>query len=225
MDPLASLIAASIAFVGSHFALSHPLRAPLAGRLGEQRFQALYSVVAIAAFVWMYFAFKAAPITTPLWTGFDDASWAVATLITLVAMVLLAGSFVGNPALAVPGAEKAARAEPHGVFRVTRHPMMWSFALWAISHIIAAPTARTLVVASAILLLALVGSRMQDRKKEALMGEAWAEWESKTSYWPRFGALLSAGAVPWIGGIVLWLALSWIHLPLGGWAAGVWRWL
>ena len=51
MDPLLSLVAASTAFVGSHFALSHPLRAPLVGALGEAGFRVLYSLVALAAFV------------------------------------------------------------------------------------------------------------------------------------------------------------------------------
>lgn len=92
------------------------------------------------------------------------------------------------------------------------------------SHVVAAPTARTLVLASAIMFLALVGSHLQDRKKEALMGEAWSAWESKTSYWPRWGRLLSVGAGPWVVGTALWLGLSWLHQPLAGIAAGAWRW-
>ncbi len=225
MEPLSTLIAACTAFVGGHFAMSHPLRAAMVRRLGEQGFQAVYSIIVLAAFIWMYFAFKAAPSSTPLWSGFDNISWAIGSVIALVAMVLIAGSFSGNPAMAIPGAEKAAQAEPSGVMRVTRHPMMWGAALWAISHIIAAPTARTLVLATAILILALVGSHMQDRKKRMLMGEDWATWSSKTSYWPRWSKLFSAGLLPWVIGIALWLGISWIHQPLGGWDAGIWRWL
>ena len=58
---LVSLLAASIAFVGTHFALSHPLRAPLVGALGDGGFMGLYSVVAAGCMAWMYFAFTAAP--------------------------------------------------------------------------------------------------------------------------------------------------------------------
>ncbi|WP_128891345.1 NnrU family protein [Erythrobacter sp. HKB08] len=225
-DALISLIAASIAFVGSHFAMSHPLRAGMVRVLGEGGFMGVYSLVSAACMAWMYFAFKAVGAgAPPLWPGFDDVSWAIASLLTLVAMILFAGSLVGNPALPAPGAEKAARAEPAGVFKVTRHPMMWGFGLWAISHIVAAPTARTLVVAGAILVLALVGARLQDRKKEALMGEAWQEWESRTSYWPRWASLPTVGIFPLVGGIALWLGISWAHIPLGGWEAGIWRWL
>ncbi len=225
MDPLTSLIAACVAFVGSHFAMSHPLRAPMVRMLGEKGFLGVYSLVSLAAFVWIVLAFRAAPAGTPLWPGFGDLAWGIASVLTLVAMVLLAGSFAGNPALPETPPEKAAQAEARGVFAVTRHPMMWAFALWAIAHIVAAPTERTLVTAGAIGILALLGAHLQDRKKRALMGEAWSAWESRTSFRPRFGRLFGAGWIVWIAGLVLWLALSAAHMGLAGFDAGVWRWI
>lgn len=226
VDPLAELIAASVAFVGSHFAMSHPLRAPMVRMFKPLGFTLVYSVVSLAALFWMITAFGNAPKTTPLWPGFDDVSWIVGSVLTLAAMVLFAGSFAGNPALPHPGAEKlASTKEPTGVFAVTRHPMMWAFGLWAIAHILAAPTARTLVFAGAIGVLALLGAHLQDRKKEAAMGEAWAAWEARTTYWPRWSRLLSAGWLWWAIGIVLWLGFTHAHQAMGGWAAGVWRWL
>jgi len=226
MDPqLVSLIAASAAFVGTHFIMSHPLRAPMVKVLGDAGFQGVYSVVSLATVVWMYFAFKAAPASTPLWSGYDDVSWMIGSLLALLAMVLIAGSYVGNPAMPMPGAEDAARKEPAGAFRVTRHPMMWGFALWAVSHMIAAPTGRTLVVCLAVAILALVGAHFQDSKKAVQMGDAWSEWQSKTSYWPRLGQIGAINWKVWASGAVIWLAASWAHVPAGGGAAGVWRWI
>ncbi|MXP10643.1 NnrU family protein [Pseudoblastomonas halimionae] len=226
VDPLAELVAASVAFVGSHFAMSHPLRAPMVRVLKPFGFMLVYSAASFATLFWMVSAFGNAPVTTPLWPGFGDFSWMVASVLTLVAMVLLAGSFAGNPAFPQPGAEKlAATKQPKGVFAVTRHPMMWAFALWAVAHIIAAPTARTLVVATAIGILALVGAHLQDRKKEALLGDAWAAWEAKTSYWLRWGKLLTTGWLWWAIGLALWLGITHAHQAMGGWAAGVWRWV
>ena len=147
--------------------------------------------------------------------------WIVASIITLLALVLFAGSLIGNPALPAPNAEKAALQAPSGVFKVTRHPMMWGFGLWAFAHLIAAPTSRTVVVALAIGVLALIGARLQDRKKELLMGDAWRQWEANTSYWPRLGRIFSVGIVPWIGGIAIWLGATWWHTM----DAGVWRWV
>ena len=55
------------------------------------------------------------------------------------------------------------------------------------------------------------------------MGDAWATWERRTSYWPRWGKFLSVGAVPLVGGVVLWLIASWLHFYVAGIPAGLWR--
>jgi uncharacterized membrane protein len=222
-EALSGLIAANVAFVGSHFAMSHPLRAPMVKAMGAGGFQIAYTLVSVATLAWVYFAFKAAPPADL--PGSGTIGWIIATALTIPAMILLAGSLIGNPALPTPMAEAQARATPRGVFTVTRHPMMWGIGLWALSHIVLWWSIRTLIVALAMGILALVGARMQDAKKEVLMGDAWAEWESKTSYWPRWGKLLLVGPVPLGVGLALFLGFSWLHLWLAGIPAGVWKWL
>ena len=226
MDPLVSLVAASLAFVGTHFALSHPLRAPLVGVLGENGFRGVYSLVALGTFVWAVTAFRAVgPGGAMLWNGMGEIPWIIATIVMLLASVLLAGSFVRNPALPDPRAARHAEAGPHGVFYMTRHPMMWSFALWAAMHVLLSPTPRQFVLAGAVGFLALVGAHMQDRKKEQLMGAAWEGWEAQTSYWPRLGRIGKAGAAAWIGGLVIWLGATYGHIHANGVPAGMWRWV
>lgn len=220
---LIELVAANVAFVGTHFAMSHPLRAPLVGVLKEGGFSTAYSLVSAATLFWVYLAYTAAPAADL--GGSGDIGWIVATLLTLPALVLLAGSLGGNPALPTPAAEKQARAAPKGVFLVTRHPMMWAIGIWAVSHVVLWASLRSVITAVAMGFLALVGAYLQDRKKEALMGDAWADWESKTSYWPRWGMIFSAGLTYWLIGAILWLALSWAHIPLGSMPAGIWRWI
>jgi uncharacterized membrane protein len=219
---LIMLAAANAAFVGTHFAMSHPLRAPMVKALGAGGFQGVYTLVSAATLAWVYFAFVAAPPADL--PGSGEAGWIIATILTLPAMILLAGSLIGNPALPTPQAEAQARATPRGVFLVTRHPMMWGIGLWAISHLVLFWSTRTMITAFATGVLALVGARFQDAKKELLMGDAWAEWESKTSYWPRWGKLLSVGPVPLLAGTGLFLLASWIHLWRAGIPAGVFRW-
>lgn len=217
-----TLIAANAAFVGTHFLMSHPLRAPMVGALGPMLFQIVYSLVSLATFAWIYFAFKEAPAADL--PGSGVIGWAIATFLTLPALILFAGSMAGNPALPTPQADTQARAQPKGVFLVTRHPMMWGFALWALSHIILFWSVRTTITAFAMGFLALAGAHMQDRKKEALMGDAWQAWESRTSYWPHWGAIFRVGALPWTVGLILFIFISWLHMPLGGIPAGIWRW-
>src|SRR5579875_328172 len=75
-----ALLAATIAFAGGHFLLSHPLRMPLIGALGEKPFRGVYALVAGATFAWMLFAYGAAP-RLPLW---GKAEWMRAPLIALM---------------------------------------------------------------------------------------------------------------------------------------------
>ena len=219
---LIELVAANIAFVGSHFALSHPLRAPLVSALGERGFQLLYTVVSFATLFWVIAAYRSAP-TADL-PGSGEAGWIIASLITVPALVLLMGSYVKNPAMPMPGAANNARKEPAGVFLVTRHPMMWSFALWAASHVILWWNLRSVITALAMGFLALVGAHMQDRKKRMQMGDAWAAWESRTSYWPRWGQLFKVGLLWWALGLMMWVLLTYVHQTFGGVPAGIWRW-
>ena len=224
------VVFAAVAFVGTHFLLSHPLRASLVARLGERGFLLLYSLVSFATLGWLVAAYRAAPATEPLWPV-GDALWAVATLVMLFASVLLMGSLVRNPALPTGGAPGAVPDRATGVYAITRHPMLWSFALWGACHIAIYPTAANVVLAGSIIILSLVGAALQDRKKEVLQPDTWRAWEERTSYWP-FAAVASGrarlggfGGHALGGGLVLWLAATWAHLPLAGWAAGVWRWV
>ena len=229
MSGTEQVLAASVAFVGSHFALSHPLRAPLVARIGAGGFMGLYSLVAFATIGWLAAAFRAAP-PTPLWWQVGDGLWAVATVVMLVASVLLMGSLLGNPALPTGGAATSVPATARGVFSITRHPMMWSFALWSAAHLLVMPYVANAILVGAIAVLALVGAALQDRKKEQLQ-PGWRDWEARTSYLP-FAAIAAgrarlAGFKPHdiAGGVVIWLAATWAHIPLAGWAAGIWRWV
>lgn len=225
-----SVIVAAIAFVGTHFLLSHPLRAPLVAQLGEAGFLGLYSLVAAGTLAWLALAYRAAPAQVPLW-AVDDGLWLVGTLLMLVASVLLMGSLIGNPALPDPTGQARPVPVARGVFAVTRHPMMWAFALWGVTHILVFPEPSNIVVSVAMIVLALVGAALQDRKKQALRPDFWRAWEARTSYWPfaaiakgkaRFGGFRPHDIA---GGGVIWLAATWAHIPLSGWAAGVWRWV
>ena len=84
-------------------------------------------------------------------------------------------------------------ADPTGVFAITRHPMMWSFAIWAIVHLMRRRHAKALVFDGAILFLALAGAAGQDRKKARLLGEAWHEWTAQTAFVPFTGGVAYPG--------------------------------
>jgi uncharacterized membrane protein len=218
-----SLTVTSLLFVGSHFLMSHPLRATLIGRLGMNGFMAVYSAISLVTFVWMIIAFGRAPKADGLWPV-GDFVWIVSSVLTLVAAVLLAGSFIRNPSL--PGVPAALAAQtPSGVFKATRHPMMWGFALWGAGHILVAPRIDNFIFAGSLVFLALAGSKAQEIKKRNLMGGQWAKWLRATHFFIRPTALLSAGIGPWITGIIIWTIATWAHPFWGVSGAGLFRWI
>ncbi|MFM0591639.1 NnrU family protein [Paraburkholderia dilworthii] len=229
MDSTQAVAVAAVAFVGSHFVLSHPLRGVLVRAIGAAAFQGVYSLVAFVTLGWLIWAYVKAPLTSPFWPV-GDVLWAVVTVVMLIASILLMGSLIRNPALPTGGRPGAFPEVALGVFAITRHPMMWSFALWGLCHIAVFPIAKNMILGAAVIVLALVGSAMQDRKKEQLQPEQWPVWESKTSYLP-FAAIAAGrarlggfGMHALMGGLVVWLAATWAHGPLSGFAAGIWRW-
>jgi uncharacterized membrane protein len=214
------LALATAAFVGTHLALSHPFRVRLVGAMGEQAFAILYSLIAAFTLGGMILAWRSVNADLPWWIA-PPWAWWTAAAVMLLASILLAGSLFGNPAFPSPGRPMRAPKEAKGVFAITRHPMNWSFMLWALVHIGLWGSLQNLIVAGGILILAFAGSIGQERKKRALLGPAWREWESRTSFVP-LGALLT-GRAKWrnaapgwkamAGGLLFWLAVTWFHAP------------
>lgn len=217
MTPQMGLFFSAIAFVGLHFLLSHPLRRPLVTAMGEKPFQGVYSLIALITFAGMIYFYRAIGREPPLWDS-GDAGWIAGTLLMWLAAILFVGSFIGNPAL--PGARGPAGG-PKGVFRMTRHAMMWSFALWAAVHLMILAMPKALVFDGAIIILALFGAAAQDAKKKGQMGEAWHEWTAETAFVPFTRGLAYPGTVAFVGGTVLFLLATWLH-PM---PAGIWRWI
>lgn len=221
MTPVVSLALATAAFVGTHLVMSHPLRRALVARLGEGGFLGLYSLVSLATLGWMVLAWRAGTDSGALWIA-PLWWWPVASALMLLASILLVGSLIRNPAFPRPGAEAWAIPAPRGVFAITRHPMNWSFILWALVHISLSGSPRNLIVAGGILVLAWAGSIGQDRKKVLSIGTAWQAWLAGTSFIP-FAALASGRAswrsafLGWIailGGVTLWAVATSLHAPL-----------
>jgi len=212
------LLLSAIAFVGTHFLLSHLLRAPLVGAVGARAFQGIYSLVALITFGAMIWSYNRIGDEPPLWVA-GDALWITASLLMWLGSILFVGSFAGNPAL--PGARLERGRVPGGVFAITRHPMMWGFAAWAIVHLIVVGTPKALVFDGAILLLAIGGSVGQDAKKGKLMGERFHEWTAQTAFIPFGRGVANPGLVALIGGTLLFFLATWAHPA----PTGFWRWI
>jgi uncharacterized membrane protein len=212
------LLLSAILFVGTHFIMSHPLRDPLARRVGEGAFRGIYVMVSLITFAMMVYFYHAIGREPERLWNVGDAGWIAGTLLMWFASILFVGSFVKNPAL--PGSP-GPTGGPAGVFRITRHPMMWSFAIWAIVHLGVVAMPKALVLDGAILILALAGAAGQDRKKARQFGEAWHEWTAQTAFVPFTGGVAYPGTVAAAGGTIFFFLVTWMHPIL----AGFWRWI
>lgn len=226
MGGYAELIAACALFVGTHFLMSHTLRARMVSMFGAGGFLGVYSLVSAITFGWMIWAFIKSP-TGDTWWSQSDGIWIAASILTLLAAVFYCGSMIRNPAMPNPDSTAATAATartPSGMFLVTRHPMMWSFALWGVAHLLVAPRADNFIFVGSIIFLALVGAKAQEQKKFATMGSSWQNWQGRTSYWPRWTQLPRIGIGLWLAGIALWLVATWAHNFFGAYGAGLFRW-
>ena len=171
---MAMLVAATLAFLATHFVSSTPLRPALVKGMGEWPYRGLYSLVAFITLGWMIWAYANAP-SRFLWLWWPEAPY----IAMPVAFVLIACGYWRNPTMV--GADKLLRSEDpaRGVIRITRHPIMWGVMLWAIAHIVARGDVKGLVFFGGLFLVALLGTISMDRRKRS------------NPDWPRFAAVTS----------------------------------
>jgi uncharacterized membrane protein len=220
MDPMMQLALATAAFLGMHYVSSTPLRAALAKALGESAYLGLYSLAAFATLGWMIWAYTRAPLQ-PLWPGLRLAPLALMP----VALILLACGLMSRNPTAV-GQQGSLRSPDavRGILRVTRHPMMWGFALWGFCHVLARGDAAALIFFGGFVLLALSGTRLIDARKSATLGADWKRFVGASSNIP-FAAIVAGrnslrpGEIGWtriLAGLALYAALLLLHPYLFG---------
>jgi uncharacterized membrane protein len=206
MDPVAEIALWTGLFVGSHFLLSaEPVRAKLAGLVGELPFRGIYSIVAIGTFIPMVLAFghhKHAGVM--LWNLRGDlVARALAWILMFAAVILLiAGLFNPNPAAI--GAPR--RDRPSGILKITRHPSFIAFVCFGLAHMSMNGWAGDVIFFSGFVVLGIVGGIHQDHRKLKEIGARYREFLAATSFLP--GAALIGGRVEWSRGDMPWTAVA-----------------
>jgi uncharacterized membrane protein len=186
MDPIAHLALATLAFLGMHFVSSTPLRAALAGALGERGYLGVYSLAALATLGWMIWAYRHAPLQ-PLWQVPELRL--LAALVMPFAVILIATAYSTRNPTAIGQAGALKNNEPaRGIIRVTRHPLMWGVILWGIVHVLARGDLASLVFFGGFVVLAGLGTVLIDARKARSVGADWQRFAAVTSNVP-FGAI------------------------------------
>ncbi len=216
-----ALILAALLWVGVHVGIAGTsLRGVVVAILGEAGFRIAFSIASVVSIVLLVLAWRAAP-TTPVWFAPGWLRWILA-LVMLPAFILFAASHKRNPTAA--GGDRLIGEPATGIQRVTRHPMLWSFALWAAVHLIGNGDTASIVFFGAFLVTALAGMPSIDAKLAARRPEAWGSLAAQTSILP-FGAILAGrnrldlkeiGWIAPVAGLVAWAVLLHLHARIFG---------
>jgi uncharacterized membrane protein len=178
-----AIVILALLFVGSHLLVSaSPVRPTLVRHLGEEAFRGLYSVAALAVFgplVWLYLGHRhAGPL---LWTLRSiPGTTAITHVGMLFASLLLVLAFADLPPSGfVPGEARA-----RGVLRITRHPLSVALACFGLSHLLVNGWLTDVAFFGSFVVLGLLGSLHQDRRKCVEQGASYAAFCAQTSLVP-----------------------------------------
>ena len=223
-----SLILAALAWIAVHIGVAGTrLRGVIVRAIGEGPFRGAFVIASFALIYWLVSSYHYAGEVQGLWAF---AHWlrVICMLLMLPALVLFVGSVTVRNPTSVAGAKALAAAQPaRGILRVTRHPMLWSFAIWAGVHLLMVGTVGGIVFFGAFLLTALAGMPSLDAKIARRDPQHWPAYARVTSIVPcvaiaqgrnRFDFAeygwwrLGSALVLWylIGGAHQWL----FHIPV-----------
>ena len=215
------LILAAALWVGLHVGVAGTaLRDAAVARLGgDGRFTLVFSLGSVLSITLLVMAWQQAPFIL-LWQVPGWLRWLIA-LAMLPALVLFVAS-VSKPNPTAAGGKLDGM--PRGITRITRHPMLWSFAIWAGGHVLGNGDLASLIFFGAFLLTAALGMPSIDRKIARRNPALWAKLAPGTSIMP-FGAIFSGrmtadfheiGWVPPVVGGLAWVALLMFHRLIFG---------
>jgi uncharacterized membrane protein len=216
------LIIAALIWIAIHLGLAGTtLRDAVVLRIGDTAFRAVFSVLSIVAIVFLVRAWNTAP-TTLLWIAPDWLRWLL--LLAMLPAFLLFVAAVSTPNPTMVGPAGVASTSPRGMIRVTRHPMLWSFAIWAAVHLLGAGDTAAIVFFGAFLITALAGMPSIDAKLARRDPSNWQAVSAATSIVP-FAAIVQGrnhlvprefGWLTLVIALLAWLATLWVHASLFG---------
>ena len=220
---MSALWLAAAVFVGLHLVPSTPLRPLLHKVLGESAYLGIFSVVAGAAILWLAMAYARAPFVE-LWPSVPALRIVPLVAMPLVLVLLVCGYTTRNPTAVMQEKHFHAPDPAPGILKVTRHPIMWAVALWALSHLVTRGDIASLILFGSLGALALLGMPLMDQRRAVRLGPLWGTFALTTSAIPFRAALegrtrISLRDIGWwrIGlGLALYAAFLAFHATVIG---------
>lgn len=190
-----------------------PVRRRLVSVLGRRLYLTVYSLASLVLLAWVISAAVRAPLIL-LWA---PAGWQ--WIVPVAAMPLAFWFLVAGFAEANPLSISFRRRDPDvplpPIVRITRHPVIWGFLIWAGAHVPPNGDAVSLILFGGMTALAAAGIPMLDRRARQRLGDRqWREMSRTTSVFP-FAAVLSGRSGLRVNG-------PFLHHAIAGIAAYLW---
>ena len=221
------LMTASIAFFVTHLGIaSTPLRGWLRNKLGTKGYLLCYSLVSILTLGIMIHGYIEVPHTDFLWAP-TALAYQVTKVLLLMALVLLVmGILARNPTQVMneEAFKEDATDNITGILKITRHPIQWSIALFAVGHLLANGDLASIWFFGTLAGLSLVGMLAMDARHRQEASPQWQQFMANTSMLP-FVALacgktrMTLADINWLGllaGFGLYAAVYWFHDIISG---------
>lgn len=187
-----------------------PLRAGAIALVGRRTYLTAYSLVSLLS---LGFLFHAA-LTTPYVELWQPAGWQAAVTLVLspVGLFLVTAGLLSPNPLSVT---MRGGAEPGAIVSITRHPVLWGFALWAFGHLLVNGDLRSLVLFGGLGLFSVGGFFMLDKRAKRRLGSRWAEATRDAPLLPFTGRARPRLDAPLVAAAVL-ATLTTLALLFGG---------
>ena len=158
----------------------------LIAKIGRLGYMGLFSVVSIAAIVWMAMSYNAAQMTDfrLLWDFYPFIDWLSIVLMFPALVLAVIGLLSKNPMAAEQGDLLRVGDPAAGIMRVTRHPFLSGVGLWAILHLLSNGDLASVILFGTFLLVAAFGMASIDRKRARDYGADWETFKAQTSRLP-----------------------------------------
>jgi uncharacterized membrane protein len=215
-----SLLTAAVLWVAVHIGIAGTrVRDGIVARIGERPFRGLFVVASFVLLGWLAWSYGRAGPVRVFWMV---PQWLAVLMMVLMlpALLLFVCSVTTPNPTSVAGRHALEASNPAiGILRVTRHPMLWAFALWGIVHLVVLGTASAAVLTGAIIVTAFAGMPSLDAKYARRNPGRWPAFAAATSLLP-FAAIvqgrnkLALGEIGWwrpLLAVVLWVALIALH--------------
>lgn len=215
------VLAIALFFVAHSVPSIRPLRARLVEVLGERGYLGIYAMVSVSATFWIIVAATQVPYVE-IWPMSPAGLWVPNVAMPVAVWLLVTGLTTPN---AMSIRIRAASFDPArpGVIAVTRHPILWSIALWGISHMVPNGDVGSLVLFGLATAFCFFGCVVLDVRWRREYGpEGWAKLAGGTSVIPFVAILAGRAGMPWrdivgwrlAATVLAYLVLINLHAPI-----------